>query len=80
MLNGTNFKYWKQNIIIVLGYMDLDLTLRMEQLTSFESNSSIEDKKAFEKWRRFNQLSLMIMRHAIPETFRGILSEETNVR
>nr|DAD31005.1 TPA_asm: hypothetical protein HUJ06_009856 [Nelumbo nucifera] len=30
MLNGTNFKIWKENVEIVLGYMDLDLALRTE--------------------------------------------------
>ena len=59
--------------------MDLDLVLRMEQSPSFESNSSAEDK-AYEKWKRSNQLSLMIMKCVILETFRGTVSEETNAR
>ena len=28
VLNGTNFKNWKENVMIVLGCMDLDLVLR----------------------------------------------------
>ena len=28
MLNGTNFKVWKEAVEIILGYMDLDLALR----------------------------------------------------
>ena len=81
MFNGTNFKYWKENVMIVLRCMDLDLTLRTEQPSSFESNSSVEDKKAYEKWEHSNRLSLMIMRRTIPEIFRGtILSEETTAR
>ncbi|KAL9671090.1 hypothetical protein QQ045_008655 [Rhodiola kirilowii] len=28
MLNGTNFKDWKENITILLGCMDLDMALR----------------------------------------------------
>jgi len=31
MLNGTNFKAWKEAIDIVLGCMDLDLALRTER-------------------------------------------------
>jgi len=31
ILNGTNFKDWKENIEIILGCMDLDLALRTEQ-------------------------------------------------
>ena len=30
ILSGTNFKNWKENILIVLGYMDLALALRVE--------------------------------------------------
>ena len=30
VLNGTNFKDWKENVVIVLGCMDLDLALRIE--------------------------------------------------
>ena len=49
MLNGTNFKNWKENVMIILECMDLDLALRTEQLPTFESDSSVEDKKAYEK-------------------------------
>ena len=38
------------------------------------------DKKSFEKWERSNWLSLMIMRRAIPKTFRGTIFKETNAR
>jgi len=31
ILNGTNFKDWKENIEIILGCMDLDLALRTEE-------------------------------------------------
>ena len=80
MLNGTNFKNWKENVMIVFMCMDLDLALRMEQPSTFEYDSSAENKKAYEKWERFNKLSLMIIRRAIPETFRGTMSEETAAR
>ena len=80
MLNGTNFKYWKENVMIVLGCMDLDLALRTKQSPTFESDSLAEDKKAYEKLERSNRLSLMIIRCTIPETFRGTMSEETTAR
>ncbi|XP_074301650.1 uncharacterized protein LOC141633059, partial [Silene latifolia] len=70
MLDGTNFKYWKENVMIVLGCMDLDLALR-------------DERPAFrdmEKWERSNRMSLMIMKRAIPESFRGTMSEEDNAK
>ena len=54
MFNGTNFKYWKGNVMIVLGCMDLDLAFKTEQPPSLEFDSSIEDKKAYEKWECSN--------------------------
>jgi len=43
ILNGTNFKKWKENVLIVLGCMDLDLALRIEQPASLTTVSSPDD-------------------------------------
>ncbi|RDY12341.1 hypothetical protein CR513_02898, partial [Mucuna pruriens] len=32
MLNETNFKIWKEVVDIIIGCMDLDLTLRIKKL------------------------------------------------
>ena len=76
MLNGTNFKDWKENILIVLSCMDLDLALRIEQPTSLTDASSLDDRKNFEKWDRSNRMSLMIIKRGIPEAFKGAVSEK----
>ncbi|CAA6671532.1 unnamed protein product [Spirodela intermedia] len=52
MLNGTNFKAWKENIMIVLDYMDLDIALRKDHLVI-----SHEDKRDIDKWDRSNHMS-----------------------
>ncbi|KAK6149946.1 hypothetical protein DH2020_017471 [Rehmannia glutinosa] len=76
MLNGSNFKKWKENILIILGCMDLDYALRVEQPPSLTDASSAEEKRNFEKWERSNRVSLMIIKRGIPEAFRGTASEE----
>ena len=76
MLNGTNFKDWKENILIVLSCMDLDLALRIEQPTSFTDASSPNDRKNFEKWDRSNRMSLIIIKRSISEAVRGAVSEK----
>ena len=43
MLNGSNFKEWKENVLIILDCMDLDLALRIEQLTSCTAESFFDD-------------------------------------
>ena len=72
MLNGTNFKVWKEVVEIVLGCMDLDLALRTEQSISTPETSN---EVKIEKWDRSNRMCLMIMKHSIPEAFRGSISE-----
>lgn len=80
-LNGTNFKDWKESVLIVLGCMDLDLALRIEQPTPLTDESSPDEKRNFEKWERSNRMSLMIIKRGIPEAFRGAVSEEvTNAK
>nr|KYP37407.1 hypothetical protein KK1_041400 [Cajanus cajan] len=43
MLNGTNFKAWKEVVEIIIGCMDLDLALRVEKPTPTLENPD-EDK------------------------------------
>ena len=38
MLNGSNFKVWKDTVEIVLDCMDLDIALREEKPTSTPEN------------------------------------------
>ena len=75
MLNGTNFKRWKEDVMIILGCMDLDLALREERPSPLTATSSIEEKRDLERWDRSNRMSLMIMQKAIPEAFRSGVSE-----
>ncbi|KAK9672848.1 hypothetical protein RND81_12G129000 [Saponaria officinalis] len=75
VLNGTNFKDWKESMLIVLGCMDLDLAIRKDCSAPLTDASSPDDKREFEKWERSNRMSLIIKR-GIPEAFRGAVSDE----
>ncbi|XP_047314036.1 uncharacterized protein LOC124917745 [Impatiens glandulifera] len=76
MIND-NFKDWKENIQIVFGCMDMDLAIQTEQPTTPTFISSYKEKAKFEKWKRSNRMILMIIKRAIPEMFRGAMSEDT---
>ena len=75
MLNGTNFKNWKKNILIALECMDLDLALRIEQSAPLMDESSFHDMRNFEKWDRSNRMSFMIIKRSISKAFRSIVSK-----
>ena len=75
MLNGSNFKIWKENVEIVLGCMELDLALRMERPTSTLGNLN---EANIEKWERSNRLSIMLMKCTILEAFWGSINESVN--
>ncbi|CAM8990849.1 unnamed protein product [Rhodiola kirilowii] len=76
MLNGKNFKDWKENITILLGCMDLDLALREPKPDVITGTSSESGQVYKGTWERSNRLSLMIIHHGIPEVFRGIMPDE----
>ena len=77
VLNDTNFKKWKEHVIIVLGCMDLDYALRGDRPPGLTSASNAEQRSTMEKWRRSNRMSLMIIKHSIPKAIRGAIPEET---
>ena len=76
VLNGANFKDWKENMQIVLGYTDLDLALRIEKPPSPTDSSTSEQRKLHEKWDHSNRMSLMIIKCGIPKVFRGTVSDD----
>lgn len=75
ILNGTNFKEWKENVLITLGCMDLDLAIREEAPIALTDASTSGERKYYERWERSNRLSLMIIKRGIPESFRGVVSD-----
>ncbi|XP_057755600.1 uncharacterized protein LOC130974762 [Arachis stenosperma] len=77
MLNGSNFKVWKDTVEIVLGCMDLDIALREEKPTSTPENLN---EVKIEKWERSNRMSIMIMKHSIHKVFRGSITENKNAK
>ena len=49
VLNGTNFKKWKEHVIIVLGCMDLDYALREGRPANLTGARTAEQRAAMEK-------------------------------
>ena len=76
MLNGINFKSSQENLLIVLGVMDLDLTLRIDSPAPLTDKSTSDEKRDMERWEKSNRICMMIMKKAILEAFRGTISEK----
>lgn len=77
MLNGTNFKVWKETVEIVLGCMDLDLALRSDRPIATPENLN---EVKIERWDRSNRMCMMIMKRSIPEAFRGSITESESAK
>ncbi|RVW81995.1 Retrovirus-related Pol polyprotein from transposon TNT 1-94 [Vitis vinifera] len=60
--------------------MDLDFALREDRPSDLTSASTAEQRSTTEKWERSNRMSLMIMKHSIPEAIRGAIPEETQAK
>ena len=60
--------------------MDLDHAIQIERSLALTNDSTTEQRANFEKWEHSNHMSLMIMKHSIPNTIRGAMYEEENVK
>ncbi|KAK4381942.1 hypothetical protein Sango_2919000 [Sesamum angolense] len=54
MLNGSNFKSWKENLEIVLGVINFDLALWEDSPPTLTDKTS-EQKREKERWEKSNQ-------------------------
>ncbi|RVW80008.1 Retrovirus-related Pol polyprotein from transposon TNT 1-94 [Vitis vinifera] len=66
--------------MIVLQCMDLDYALREDHPTDLTGASIAKQRVAMEKWERSNCMSLIIMKHSIPEAIRGAIPEKSRAK
>ena len=64
----------------MLGCMDLDLALRIEEPASPTEQSSQVDCTLYERWERSNRLSIMIIKSHISQSIRGSIPECRTVK
>ena len=53
-LRGDNYKIWKERILLHLGYMDIDYTIRKSEPTEVTEESILAKVALFERWERSN--------------------------
>ncbi|XP_070672112.1 uncharacterized protein [Malus domestica] len=74
-LIGTNYKKWKYDIEIVLGFMDLDVALREEKPDVPEKDDSTNIKNKYEKWHNANRMAILIMKRPMSDNVRAKFKE-----
>ena len=70
----------KEHVIIVSVCMNLDYALRKDRHPDLTSVSIAEQRSTMEKWELSSRMSLMIMKHSIPEAIKGAIPEETRAK
>ena len=73
MLSDENYTEWKDKILLTLGYMDLDLALREDELPIPTKSSNLNQKATYEHWEQSNRLSLMLVKSHIRQSMRGFI-------
>ncbi|KAJ4729164.1 Retrovirus-related Pol polyprotein from transposon TNT 1-94 [Melia azedarach] len=56
--------------------MDFDLALREDCPPPLTNKSTYDDKREKERWEKSNRMCMVIMKRAIPEAFRGTMSDK----
>ncbi|KAL0328122.1 UNVERIFIED_CONTAM: hypothetical protein Scaly_2244800 [Sesamum calycinum] len=80
MLNGDNFSDWKDQILLTLGCVDLDLAIHVDKPPIPTDSSTPIEKASYELWERSNGLSLMLIKKHISKGIRGSIPEYTKVK
>ena len=73
-LNGDNYDDWKENNLLTLGCMNLDLAHRMDE-SAIPTESSTQIVKA-----SYNRLSLMFIKSSIRKSIRDSILECAKVK
>lgn len=80
ILSGDNYADWKDQILLTLGCMDLDLVLRETEPNTLTDKSTTEEKATFDRWQRSNRLSLMLIKTYISKSISGSVLECDKVK
>ncbi|XP_060170600.1 uncharacterized protein LOC132601538 [Lycium barbarum] len=80
MLFGDNFTEWKEKVLLTLGCSDLDLAIRVEEPPKPTESSTPDTMAYYERWKRSNRFSLMLIKAHISQSIRGSIPNSDKVK
>ena len=79
-LRGDNYKKWKERILLHLGYMDIDYTIRKLEPPEGKEESTPVEVALFERWERSNRFSVMFIKTKITTGIKGFVEQYDKVQ
>ncbi|KAM7513749.1 hypothetical protein LguiA_003332 [Lonicera macranthoides] len=79
-LTGDNFKVWKERILLHLGWMDIDSSIRKGEPPTPTPESDAAAISLYKRWERSNRLSCMFIKTKINATIRGSVDQYEKVK
>jgi len=80
MLIDNNFVDWKDQILLTLDCMELDLALWVDEPFIPTVESAQVDKENYEWWEQSNRLILMLIKSYINKNIKGCILESDKVK
>ncbi|XP_056159000.1 uncharacterized protein LOC130134961 [Syzygium oleosum] len=80
ILNGENYKVWKESILLQLGCMDIDYAIRKDEPPAPTDMSIAIEIALYEQWERSNHLSVMLIRTKVSPNIRGSVTQHSNAK
>ncbi|XP_076951276.1 uncharacterized protein LOC143624548 [Bidens hawaiensis] len=79
-LTGDNFADWKDSLMLNLVFLDFDFALNEDEPPALTAESTPTQHLLFEKWKRCNRMSLMLMKNSISMPIRGFIPDAENAK
>ncbi|CAL2257769.1 unnamed protein product [Prunus armeniaca] len=79
-LNGSNYKKWKRDLEMALGFLDYDLAIRKQAPKKPAEGATIEEKAHFAKWEKANRMTILIMLKSMSPTVKGGIPPSNNAK
>ena len=79
-LKGGNYKVWRERVLLYLGCMDIYYAIRKDEPSAISATSTKAEIKLYDKWERYNCLSIMFIKTHISVGIRGSIEKHEKVR